>query len=91
VAKLEGWVAKNRVYPCANLPCNVDSRTVAKKFAGLEVEIKKSRFENLQHSKQKVFGPSRSRSGFISQRYGSGRILPFSHKDVEGTEIILAK
>ncbi len=40
-------VAKNRVHPCANLPCNVDSGTVAKKFAGLQVEIKKSKFESL--------------------------------------------
>jgi hypothetical protein len=42
--------AKNRVHPCANLPCNVDSGTVAKKFAGLQVEIKKPKFERLQHS-----------------------------------------
>ncbi len=35
-----------------------------------------------------VFGPS----GSIRQRYKSGfRILPFSHKGVEQTEIMLAK
>jgi hypothetical protein len=41
-------VVKNRFHPCANLPCNVDSRAVAKKFAGLQVEIKKPKFESLK-------------------------------------------
>ena len=37
-----------------------------------------------------VFGPPGS--GSIRQRYGSAiRILSFSHKDVERTEIMLAK
>jgi hypothetical protein len=41
-----------------------------------------------------VFGPHGS--GSISQRYGSGevrmrfRILPFSHKDIDRAEIMLA-
>ncbi len=35
-----------------------------------------------------VFGPPGSGSGSISQRYRI-RILPFSHKGVEWTEIIL--
>ncbi len=45
-----------------------------------------------------VFGPTGSGSGSISLRYGSPlrirlriRILPFSHKGVEQTEIMLAK
>jgi hypothetical protein len=36
-----------------------------------------------------VFGPPGS--GSISQRSGPGRILTFSHKGVEQTEIMLAK
>jgi hypothetical protein len=39
-----------------------------------------------------VFGPPRSGSGCTSQRCGSGfRILPFSHKCPERTEIMLNK
>jgi hypothetical protein len=36
-----------------------------------------------------VFGPPGS--GSFSQRYGRLRILPFSHKGLEQTEIMLAK